>query len=131
MKRHSLGYTSGILLLCASSIAAQSSAADDVAAGRKSFKKACTACHGAEAKGGRAPDLTSGEWRRGGSDDEILQNILSGIPNSEMPAFAMPVHEGRQIVAYLRSLRHEAPEEAVTGDAIAGRALFFGSAKCS
>jgi len=43
----------------------------------------------------------------------------------------MPEDEGRAIVVWLRSLRSAGPEEQVTGDPRAGRALFFGSAGCS
>jgi PQQ-dependent dehydrogenase (methanol/ethanol family) len=118
-----------LLFFSVSSLVAQGPPAADVAAGQSLFQKSCTACHGENAKGGRGPDLTSGQWRRGDSDADILRNIISGIPNSQMPAFPMPVREGEQIVAYLRSLG--AAEEASKGDPVAGKALFFGSAGCS
>jgi PQQ-dependent dehydrogenase (methanol/ethanol family) len=109
--------------------------AEDVAAGQAQFQKLCTGCHGGNAKGGRGPDLTSGQWRSGGSDVEILKNILGGIPNTEMPAFPMRPRDGEQIVAYLRSLGPGASRtpavEGPKGDPAAGRALFFGSAGCS
>src|SRR5205085_6267736 len=94
-------------------------------------EKSCTACHGGNAKGGRAPDLTSGRWRSGGSDAEVIRNITRGIPGTEMPAFPMPDREAGQIVAYLRSLTRGAPEAPGKGDAVAGRTLFFGEAGCS
>jgi PQQ-dependent dehydrogenase (methanol/ethanol family) len=99
--------------------------------GHKLFQKNCAACHGMEAKGGRGSDLTTGHWKWGSSDADILRNILTGISGTQMPAFPMPEDEGRAIVAWLRSLRSAGPEEQVTGDAQAGRALFFGSAACS
>src|SRR5215831_508887 len=99
--------------------------------GHKLFQKNCSACHGSEAKGGRGPDLTTGRWRSGSSDADILRNILTGISGTQMPAFPMPEDEGRAIVVWLRSLRSAGPEEQVTGDPRAGRALFFGSAGCS
>jgi PQQ-dependent dehydrogenase (methanol/ethanol family) len=102
-----------------------------IEAGHKLFQKTCAACHGTEAKGGRGSDLTTGRWKWGSSDADILRNILTGIAGTQMPAFAMPEDEGRAIVAWLRSLRSAGPEEQVTGDARAGQALFFGAAGCS
>ncbi len=102
-----------------------------VQTGHQLFQKNCSACHGTEAKGGRGPDLTSGRWKWGSTDAAILQNILSGISGTQMPAFPMPEDDGRAIVAWLRSLRSTGPEESVTGDPRAGRALFFGAAGCS
>jgi PQQ-dependent dehydrogenase (methanol/ethanol family) len=99
--------------------------------GHKLFQKNCSACHGSEAKGGRGPDLTTGHWKSGSSDADILRNILTGIAGTQMPAFPMPEDEGRAIVVWLRSLRSAGPEEQVTGDPRAGRALFFGGAGCS
>ena len=120
-----------LLFVSASVLAAQGPAAEDVASGRELFQRFCTACHGGNAKGGRGPDLTSGRWRSGGSDADILRNILAGIPNTEMPAFPMRAREGEQIVAYLRSLGGTAAAETPKGDPVAGRVLFFGSAGCS
>ena len=105
--------------------------ASRIETGHKLFQKNCAACHGMEAKGGRGSDLTTGHWKWGSSDADILRNILTGISGTQMPAFPMPEEEGRAIVAWLRSLRSAGPEEQVTGDARAGRALFFGSGGCS
>ena len=119
-------------LLCSACIlSAQQGNGVDVSAGQKLFQKSCTACHGENAKGGRGPDLTSGEWRFGRSDEAILKNILQGIPGTEMPAFPMTSSEGTSIVAYLHSLKSNPSDEKLHGDAVAGRELFFGSAKCS
>ena len=75
-----------------------------VQTGHQLFQKNCSACHGTEAKGGRGPDLTTGRWKWGSTDAAILQNILSGISGTQMPAFPMPEDDGRAIVAWLRSL---------------------------
>src|SRR5437868_10400343 len=107
---------SSLLLLFACALRAQGPSPGDITAGQGLFQKLCTACHGGNAKGGRAPDLTSGQWRRGGSDADILRNILSGIPNTEMPAFPMRASDGEQIVAYLRSLASGGAVEAAKGD---------------
>ena len=97
--------------------------------GRQLFEKACTACHGQNAKGGRGPNLT-GKLNRGALESEIVQNIVAGIPGTQMPAFPMPLENARSIVAYLRSLKEGGPDIPVTGDAAAGQQLFFGTARC-
>jgi len=119
-----------LLIFSAPVLLSQHPAGADVSAGQKLFQKSCSSCHGENAKGGRGPDLTTGDWRWGGSNSAILQNILSGIPNTQMPAFPMTAADGELIVAYLRLLENNAPDEKLKGDSEAGRNLFFGSAKC-
>src|SRR5690348_12989738 len=121
----------GLLLACVLTLFGQSRTTDaNVTAGQALFQKSCTACHGGNAKGGRGPDLTSGQWRWGGSDAELIRNITRGIPNTEMPAFPMSQQDAGHIVAYLRSLGGTAAERPGKGDPVAGRDLFFGSAGC-
>jgi PQQ-dependent dehydrogenase (methanol/ethanol family) len=120
-----------LLLGAAPLIRAQHAEGVDLSAGQKLYQKSCTACHGGNAKGGRGPDLTTGQWRWGRSDDAIVKNIIQGIPGTEMPAFPMTTSEGESIVAYLHSLKSNPPDEKVQGDAAKGRELFFGSANCS
>jgi mono/diheme cytochrome c family protein len=95
------------------------------------FAQHCSACHGDTAKGGRGSDLTSGQWKHGGSDEEIVRNTIKGIPGTQMPAIPLSEADARKIVAFLRALAGKAKLEAVTGDVEAGRRLFFGAAKCS
>jgi PQQ-dependent dehydrogenase (methanol/ethanol family) len=128
-----MGFLRSALLsmFSASLLFAQHAVSGDISAGQKLFQKSCTSCHGENAKGGRGPDLTTGQWRWGSSDDAILKNIVQGIPSTQMPAFPMSSSDGESIVAYLHSLHINAPEEKLRGDPAAGRSLFFGSAKCS
>ncbi|HLJ13687.1 MAG TPA: PQQ-dependent dehydrogenase, methanol/ethanol family [Bryobacteraceae bacterium] len=98
--------------------------------GRSLFQKSCTGCHGQNAKGARGPNLT-GKLRHGELESEIVENIVNGIPGTEMPPFKMPENDARSIVAYLRSLRAGGPDLPITGDAAAGEHLFFGEAGCS
>ena len=102
---------------------------DRTAQGRRLFEKACTTCHGQNAKGGRGPDLT-GRFHRGALESEIVQNIIGGVAGTEMPAFPMPEEEARSIVAYLKSLNAAGPDLPVTGNAVNGQRLFFGEAGC-
>ncbi|MEY4166610.1 MAG: hypothetical protein RIR52_434 [Acidobacteriota bacterium] len=99
--------------------------------GRELFRLNCSACHGDTGRGGRGPDLTSGRWKHGGSDAEIVRNTLKGIPGTQMPAIPISEIEAGKIVAYLRSLSGVASEIRSTGEPEAGRTLFFGAARCS
>jgi alcohol dehydrogenase (cytochrome c) len=120
-----------VLLLAGCGVAfAQHPAPQSVDDGRRLFAQSCAGCHGQNAKGGRGPDLTS-KLHRGVLESEIMQNITSGIPGTQMPAFPMPEENARAIVAYLWSLRVGGPDLPVTGDAAAGKQLFFGEAGCS
>lgn len=98
--------------------------------GRQLFIRSCSACHGDTAKGGRGPDLTTGEWKHGGTTADLVRNITKGIPGTQMPPIPMPDEEAQSIVAFLFSLSAKDVEKP-TGDEAAGRALFFGTANCA
>lgn len=98
--------------------------------GRQLFVRNCSACHGDNAKGGRGTDLTTGDWKHGGSDEELVRNITKGIAGTQMPAIPMPEADAKLIVAFLRTLGGK-PDERVDGDPERGRGLFFGAAGCS
>jgi PQQ-dependent dehydrogenase (methanol/ethanol family) len=101
----------------------------DEGRGRRLFVSQCSACHGDNAKGGRGPDLTTGQWKHGGSDDDLVRNITKGIAGTQMPPITMPDADARAIVVFLRSAASKA--EIVPGDPAAGKTLFFGTAQCS
>jgi cytochrome c oxidase cbb3-type subunit 3 len=119
-----------ILFAGAGAVLAQQADFRRIEEGRRLFEKSCTACHGQNARGGRGPDLT-GKLSRGALESEIVQNIIGGIPGTQMPAFPMAVEDARAIVAYLWSLRAGGPDLPVTGSAANGQRLFFGQAGCS
>ncbi|MBI1788367.1 MAG: PQQ-dependent dehydrogenase, methanol/ethanol family [Acidobacteria bacterium] len=112
-----------VVLVCLFASTGLAQHSEAVAPGRALFQKMCSGCHGANAKGGRGSDLTTGNWRWGGSDDDITRNILKGIPGTQMPAFPMSESEARSVLAFLRTLSGAA-EEAAAGDAGAGGKLF-------
>ena len=127
-----LGFLAVLTTLALTAVSTPAQPAPDdqaVAAGRKRFAALCGACHGESAAGGRGSDLTTGNWKWGGSDSEIILNIRKGIPGTQMPPFTISEDEAKEIVAYLRTLSGET-HEPVTGDPEAGRKLFFGSAGC-
>lgn len=99
--------------------------------GASLFRANCSPCHGLNARGGgRGPDLTSGRWTHGSTDDEIFRTISQGVPGTEMPANAFEDSEIRTIIAYVRSL---APSRDITvaGDPAKGKEIFFGDGGCS
>lgn len=117
-----------LILLLAGSAWAQHP--EPIREGRRLFVRNCSACHGDTAKGGRAPDLTTGEWKHGGTAADLVRNITKGIPGTQMPAIPMPGADSQAVAAYLLSLAAR-PGEAITGNEAAGRALFFGKGQCS
>jgi alcohol dehydrogenase (cytochrome c) len=120
-----------LICLCLPALAQNPhSSAPDLAEGARLFATNCTACHGADAKGGRGSNLASGSWKHGSSAAEIAKNIHDGIPGTEMPAFPLPGDQPRAIAEWLLSL-NRGVDDAVTGDAAAGRAIFFGNGGCS
>jgi len=93
-----------------------------IAAGGAMFRERCSDCHGADAKGGRGPDLTV-IWANEGSDQRVVQIIRSGVPGSIMPPSSAPDSELRAIAAYLRSIS-TARAETSRGDADRGQQVF-------
>jgi putative heme-binding domain-containing protein len=79
-------------------------AAQDVAAGAKTFRSHCAECHGLKGEGGRGPNLASGEFFHGSTDADLMRNISDGIPGTDMPGLFYSEDRIRQVVAYLRSL---------------------------
>ena len=118
------------ILFAAGAVAALAQHPEAIREGRQLFIRNCSACHGDTAKGGRAPDLTTGEWKHGGTIEDLTRNIVKGIPGTQMPPFPMPAGEARLVVDYLLSLSAK-PDERPTGDEAKGRALFFGTANCA
>lgn len=84
-----------------------------IAAGEKTFKNVCAACHRADAKGLVGPDLTDTKWIHGDTDAKIYKVIMKGIapPNTTLNRGAMPPHEKSlgsekvyQVMAWLAKL---------------------------
>lgn len=100
--------------------------------GKYLFRARCSLCHGMDARGGRGPDLTTGNFVHGNTDAALFATIQRGIPGTEMAGQRAdrPADETWMIVAYLRSLGAGANEPA-RGDAAAGERIFRDQTKCS
>src|ERR1700751_1213819 len=95
-----------------------------VDAGKARFGEACAACHGANAQGGRGPNLTESDQVRQMTDDQLFNTIRRGVPGGGMPAFPLPDNTIWQIVTFLRSLSTPAFFVPVPGDVKAGEAVY-------
>ena len=120
------------LLIVTSSVRGQvSSDRAAIQEGSSLFRANCSPCHGLNARGGgRGPDLTSGVWNHGGSDEAIFRTITSGVTGTQMPANQFEDGETWALVAYLRSVG-AGTHTPVAGDHTKGEAIFFGTGGCA
>jgi putative heme-binding domain-containing protein len=103
---------------------------EGAAQGGALFQTHCTYCHGARGEGGRGADLTTGQYRRGGSDANLYNTIRNGIPGTEMPSVRVTDDEVWKMVAFVRKLSAAIVSEKASGDPAAGRAVFEGKGAC-
>ena len=103
-----------------------------IAAGNRLYDSACQSCHGAGARGDRAPALATGVFHRGSADGQLFLNIRNGINGTAMPAFSQFTSDQVwQLVSYVRSLAGTAVAgERVGGNAADGRIVFEGKGQC-
>lgn len=110
-----------LLLLLASGLPAQETA--ELAAGARMFRSHCAQCHGSKGQGGAGPNLTTGRFFHGSSDQDLFNNITNGIPGTAMPGVFFDTRQVWQIVAYVRSLRQHGVA-TVSGNPRRGAELF-------
>ncbi len=108
--------------------------------GAKIFGPTCGFCHGADARGGSAPDLLRSSVVLDDNQGELIgQTVHDGRPAKGMPAFPSLTNEQlRDIAEYLHLQVELAANRGtykvlnvVTGDAKAGEAYFNGEGKCN
>jgi putative heme-binding domain-containing protein len=103
-----------------------------IAAGQKLFGSGCGACHGADGKGGRGPNLVERVMWHPLDEDTLYKAVKDGIPAGGMPPSNLSEDDTWRVVAYVRSLTAPAGETPVAGDANAGQDLFWSKeAGCS
>jgi putative heme-binding domain-containing protein len=98
--------------------------------GKALFQLHCSYCHGARGEGGRGADLTTGQYRRGGSDAELFATIRNGIPGT-MPAVSATDSEVWEMTAFVKRLGSPGLFEKAAGDAASGKAVYEGKGKCA
>jgi len=94
------------------------------------FRSHCATCHGRNAEGFRGPNLTTGQFRHGRSDDRIFRNILEGISGTGMGGVYLPDAQIWQVISYVRSLAGSGPNVTVQGDKNHGREIFENKGEC-
>lgn len=101
--------------------------------GAHTFSTYCSACHGADGRGGeRAPNIATARNIIAMSDEDLIAVIQKGVSGSGMPAFGFLGDQTiSNVVAHLRDLQGKNSTVRVTGDPEAGKSLFFGKAGCS
>ncbi|MBV8515621.1 MAG: c-type cytochrome [Acidobacteria bacterium] len=100
---------------------------------RQTFENRCGACHGLDGRGGeRAPDIATSAKTQNRTDAALTQIITNGIPANGMPSFnSLDAPTIKALVKYLRMLQGKSESAAMPGNPAAGRAIFFGKAKCA
>jgi len=97
---------------------------DAIRGGMGLFRARCADCHGMDARGVRAPDITQ-VWASGRTDAGLFKTVKEGVPDTEMPANPrVQDAEAWQILAYLRTLAAPAPADPPRGDALNGEKIF-------
>ncbi len=111
--------------------------------GHKLFGQSCGFCHGADATGGRGPDLMRSPVVAHDLKGNLVGEVIHhGRPDKGMPAFPMSDDEAADIAAFLHARAAEAlasaevpegypVEKLLTGNASAGRAYFQGAGGCT
>jgi alcohol dehydrogenase (cytochrome c) len=111
--------------------------AQEAGTGRAQFESRCAPCHGADANGGEhAAGIVT---RLGALSDQRLSTVIrDGLPGRGMPGFNLDEQEGREIVAFLRSLRParrvglgpvRVSIQTTTGETLQGMALNYSDAQ--
>jgi len=98
--------------------------------GQAAFRANCAYCHGMDAKGMRAPDLT-GVYSRGATEEGLYRLVRRGIPGTEMPPASVFLQEPDtwKVVMYLRTLAVDTRTEPEKGNAENGEKVF--RARCA
>jgi putative heme-binding domain-containing protein len=99
--------------------------------GKALFQLHCSYCHGANGEGGRGADLTTGQYRRGGSDANLYNTVRNGIPGTEMPAVRASDDEVWKMVAFVKRLGTLGMTEKASGEPAAGKAVYEGKGGCA
>ncbi len=108
-----------------SDVAWAENVAFDIRMGKQYVNAYCSRCHGRDGKGARGPDLTTGNFRHGKTDEELLQVIQEGIPGTDMEGRGKYDDIQLPMIAYLRAAALKPSEhKPPTGDVARGYELF-------
>jgi cytochrome c oxidase cbb3-type subunit 3 len=113
----------------------QASTVDASLQGAQEFQANCAGCHGADGRGGdKGPAIAMLRGVVALSEADLIKTVRDGTP-AGMPSFErLGDVKITAVVSYLRTLQGRTAvsnTEKLTGDAAAGRLLYFGKAECS
>jgi putative heme-binding domain-containing protein len=104
-----------------------------IEAGRTIFRAGCARCHGADARGFTAPDLTAAAARPD-AETRLARVIKAGVPGTDMPpATLLSDRDIERLIAYLRSLGTPTAQAAIfalPGTSGRGEEIFWGAGDC-
>lgn len=105
----------------------------DTTSGQRLFATNCSACHGADGRGGeRAPNIATTRRIVALTDNDLESTVKNGLPSVGMPSFGfLGAEKVSDVIAYLRVLQGKNTVVTLTGDSAAGHALFYGKADCA
>jgi cytochrome c oxidase cbb3-type subunit III len=110
--------------------------------GRKEFQQSCGFCHGADATGGRGPDLLRSSLVAHDVKGDLIGKVIhEGRPDKGMPPIPATDQQVSDIASFLHARTTEAMdsgdvpkgyplEKLLTGNAEAGKAYFNGAGGC-
>ena len=124
-------------------VVAQSPPREVIERGHQQFQQSCGFCHGADATGGRGPDLVRSTLVAHDVNSNLIGEIIrSGRPDKGMPPLPLTRAQVADIAAYLHARAREALDSGqvpgnyplsrlLTGNAQAGKAYFNGAGGCA
>lgn len=101
--------------------------------GQQVFSSRCAACHGLDGRGGEhAPNIATDPVVQRMTDRELTGIVRYGIQGKGMPGFqsSLQTEQIGAVVKYLRVMAGNGTSGPLPGDALRGRALYFGTARC-
>lgn len=117
------------LSIFSSNLLAQHETGSDLVSGERAFRDYCANCHGPDGDLINEVNLGHNNFRQPYTDADLVSIILNGIPDTPMPPTPRVTEEQAQmLVAWLRSLGDR--DESLSGNAVAGKALFEGRGQC-
>ena len=81
--------------------------------GERVYKIYCAGCHGFQMEGASASKLIKTEWKYGKSRNDLIRNITSGIPSTDMPAWGELLKEKEitDVVDFIIASQKSSPKE--------------------
>jgi len=110
---------------------AQHETAADLLDGERAYGTTCVNCHGPNGDVIAGINLLTGQFRRPYTDQELVNIVRTGIPNTAMPPSTMSAEQAAKLVSYLRTSAKTKSTPLVAGDASRGKAVYDSKGACA